>query len=637
MINQWFNEECHTAQREKQEAFCRWSRLRSDDAWMAYLHLRSIAQRIYSDAQRTYHDHLKDILSGTSQPHSWWSAVKQSLFQSDTRLPPLSCSDGSVCSNSKDKAELLATVFNDKQSNQEVQLPQSCDPPILLSSLAFKSSEILSYLNDLDSYGGCDPLGFLPLFYTKIAPALAPKLAVVFRILIRRGSFPVCWRSANVTPIPKGSSPTSYPGDYRPISITPVLSKIFERLLAKRLTRFLNSNNLLHDKQFGFRKGLGTSDALLFICHNLQSSLDAGQESRLISLDFSSAFDKVNHRALLFKIRNLGVGDRFLDILNDFLSNRTQRVSVDGSFSSYFDVKSGVPQGSVLGPLLFILYTSDMWSGIDSCMVSYADDTTLFANIPSPRDRDRVAESLSRDLARIQSWCVRWGMKLNPKKSHSLLISRSRTVLPLHPDIVLDGTVIPNCTSLRLLGVTFDSGLTFQPHLRGVASSISQKIGLLRKCRRIYNSDSVIRNCFYSFLLPHFDYCHSIFLSACETNLMLLDRAFNQIKFLLPDLRLNLRHRRLVGVLTHFYKIASDSSHPLHCLLPDTFRPARVTRSSSLMNDHCFSVIRFRTSQFSRSFFPALVRVWNTLPRDIVESVNCDIFKKRTNAFLLSN
>ena len=461
-------------------------------------------------------------------------------------------------------------------------------------------------------------------------------MAAIFRILIRRGSFPECWRSANVTPIPKGSSPSIYPSEYRPISITPVLSKIFERLLAKRLTSFLNHYNILPDRQFGFRRGLGTSDALLFICHNLQHSLDAGHEARVISLDFSSAFDRVNHKSLLFKIRNLGIGDRFLDILTDFLTDRKQRVSVDNSFSSYCQVKSGVPQGSVLGPLLFILYTSDMWSEIKSDMVSYADDTTLFAHIPSPRDRERIAEVLRQDLVQVQSWCVRWGMTLNPSKSHSLVISRSRTVFPAHPDIDLDGTVVPGCATLKLLGVTLDSGLTFQPHLRAVASSISRKIGLLRKCRQIYSSDTVLRNCFYSFLLPHFEYCHSVFLSACDTNLKLLDRAFRQIKFLLPDLHLSLEHRRSVGVLTHLYKIVMNSNHPLHCLLPEPYRPSRTTRYSSRMNDRSFSVIRTGTSQFSRSFFPAVTRVWNTLPQEIVDSTTSDVFKKRVNAFLLT-
>ena len=160
-------------------------------------------------------------------------------------------------------------------------------------------------------------------------------MAVIFRALLRKGSFPVCWRTANVTPIPKGSSPSIHPGDYRPISITPVLSKIFERLPAKRLTRFLDINKLLPSSQFGFRKGLSTYDAFVCITHDMQIALDAGYESRVISLDFKSAFGRVNHKALLSKVRSLGIGGRFHQILSEFLTDRRQRVTVDGCFSSF--------------------------------------------------------------------------------------------------------------------------------------------------------------------------------------------------------------------------------------------------------------------------------------------------------------
>ena len=136
----------------------------------------------------------------------------------------------------------------------------------------------------------------------------------------------------------------------------------------------------------------------------------------MVGLDFSAAFDRVNHKALIFKLKQLGIGGQFLNILIEFLSNRTQRVVVDGQCSESRNVISGVPQGSVLGPLLFILYTHDMWFGLENLLVAYADDATLIAVVPSPNMRYAVAESLNRDLARIGAWCSTWGMKLNPLK-----------------------------------------------------------------------------------------------------------------------------------------------------------------------------------------------------------------------------
>ena len=632
----WFTDECRRAQRDKQEAYCIWSRTRTAEAWNSYVHLRSVAQRVYSVAQHNQCEHLRSTLAGAAQPHAWWSALKQSLFGVDSSLPAFVRSDGSLCHFPAEKAELLAQSFNRKQCAEDVPLPQSCFPDVKFGKFAFRSTEVVALLNDLDSFGGCDPHGFLPLFFKKSSLILSPKLAVIFRILLNRGSFPLCWRTANVTPIPKGSSPSVNPDEYRPISITPVLSKVFERLLVKRLYRFIDDSGSLPSNQFGFRRALGTNDALMHIVHKSQASLDSGHESRLVSLDFSSAFDRVNHKALLYKLRLLGVGGSILGILTDFLSGRRQRVSVDGCFSEFSPVQSGVPQGSVLGPLLFIIFTADMWSDIESDMVSYADDTTLYVAIDSPHDRLTKANMLCRDILRIKSWCERWGMKLNPLKSRSLIISRSRTLQPQHPVLSVDGDSIPDSSTLKLLGVIFDSKLTFETHVRSVASRVGQKIGLLRKCRRIYVDDDIIRNCFYSFILPLFDYCSLVWGSAADTHLRLLDRAFNQIKFLLPSLSINLAHRRLVGSLSYLYKVFSSDTHPFRSLLPELHRPSRLTRGSQSMNGVAFSVVRCRTTQFSRCFVPLACRRWNSLPDHVVFAGDVGTFKSRVNRFLLS-
>ena len=173
---------------------------------------------------------------------------------------------------------------------------------------------------------------------------------------------------------------SSDPSDYRPFSIS-ILSKTFEGLLSKRISKFVEGNDLLPNLQFGFRKGGGTCDALLTISSHLQEALDYGHEARLVGLDFSGAFAGVNHSALIYKWKLLGIGGPIFNILTDLWSDRTQWVSVDGQLRDICSVISGVPQGSVLGPLLFIIYTSDMWLGLETKLVAYADDATLVANV----------------------------------------------------------------------------------------------------------------------------------------------------------------------------------------------------------------------------------------------------------------
>ena len=268
-----------------------------------------------------------------------------------------------------------------------------------------------------------DCLGFFPLFYKEIAGPFSPKFAKVLRILLRRGLFPECWREVNITSIPKGA-PSSIVTEYRPISITPVLSKVYKKVLSCRMISHLIQEGVFPGCQFAYRSGRGTCDLLLTLDHVLQSFLDRAAEVRVVQLDFSAAFDRVNHSGLIYKLKSVGVGCPVLSVQEQFLSSRRHRVCVDGGVSGWSDVVSGVPQGSVLGPILFVMYTFDLSHVVDSQVYCYADDTTLVAPVQRPSLRAAVGDGLNDDLAKVVDWCERWDMKLNPRKSKSLLVSR---------------------------------------------------------------------------------------------------------------------------------------------------------------------------------------------------------------------
>ena len=206
-----------------------------------------------------------------------------------------------------------------------------------------------------------------------------------------------------MTPIPKGPL-SELVCNYRLISITPVLSKVFERLIALRFGHFLERSGVLSSHQYSYRKGLSTCDALLDIVCAGQLELDSCGELAFVQIDFSAAFGRVNHRGLVFKLREAGVGGLISKVFQNFLSSRTQRVKVDGVCSSSIDVVSGVPQGSFLGPLLFLLYIADIPRLLQNELVGYADDSTLLRRIPHPCDRSSVAASLNDDLAVISDW-----------------------------------------------------------------------------------------------------------------------------------------------------------------------------------------------------------------------------------------
>ena len=179
----------------------------------------------------------------------------------------------------------------------------------------------------------------------------------------------------------------------------------------------MERSGVLPAHQYSYRKRLGTCDALLDIVCAGQFELDRGGELAIVQIDFSAAFDRVTHGGLVFKLREAGVGGLILKVFQNFLSSRTQRVKVDGAFTSSIDVVPGVPQGSVLGPLLFLLYIADLPRLLQNELVGYADDSTLLCRIPHPRDRSSVAASLNDDLAVISDWCSRWGMLVYLRKT----------------------------------------------------------------------------------------------------------------------------------------------------------------------------------------------------------------------------
>ena len=218
---------------------------------------------------------------------------------------------------------------------------------------------------------------------------------------------------------------------------------------------------------------------------------------------------------------------------------------VDGAASEWIPIISGVPQGSVLGPLLFILYTIEMFVMVENSQYAYADDSTLLLAVRKPADRPAVAASLNRDLARIQEWCNRWCMMLNPHKIKALVISRSRTVNPPGGDLVLSGVSIRANANLDILGVKFDSKPTFEDHMHHIVCRVSQRISILRLVKRIFVDTSVLLRCYSALVLPILECCSLTWGSSAECHHQLLKRQVYSVARLSPDQNfLSLCYRR---------------------------------------------------------------------------------------------
>ena len=222
----WFDEECHTAKRAKEEAYNSWKRNRTRGNYDIYKQMKRAAEQVYDRAKARSHEKQRNALGQSLSPHKWWSQLKSAVFGPDSNIPPLIDESGTLICDSKSKADALSRHFDGKQCRDKISIPLSCHPEPKLKSIAFRSSEVLKLLSGLDAHGGVDPHGIFPMFLKELRNELAPKLAIVFRLLIRSGSFPCNWTTADVVPVPKDSSCAKVSNN-RPISITPILSKIF--------------------------------------------------------------------------------------------------------------------------------------------------------------------------------------------------------------------------------------------------------------------------------------------------------------------------------------------------------------------------------------------------------------------------
>ena len=228
-----------------------------------------------------------------------------------------------------------------------------------------------------------------------------------------------------------------------------------------------------------------------------------------------------------------------------------------------------MPQGSVLGPLLFLLCTSELFSNLENKLIGYSDDSTLMAVVPSPGVRVAVRETLIRDLGRGSEWCDHFGMKLNASKTKTMTVSRSRTMHPQSPPLTIGGTILKESDDLVILGVTFDSKMAFEKHLSSVSRAASQRLCILRKSRRLFHERSRLGMCCLCFVLPILEYCSAVWCSATDTHLKPLDRAVSGARFLTGGVyECHIAHRRSVAVLFMLYKIKCNAMHPLNDGLP---------------------------------------------------------------------
>ena len=306
-------------------------------------------------------------------------------------------------------------------------------------------------------------------------PVISDSLTLIFNQAITLSSFPDEWKIARVIPLYKNGQ-CNIPGNYRPISVLPAISKIMERILYDQLHSYLTTFELLSDSQFGFRKSHSTASALLDCTNEWYVNLDRKMFNLVVLIDLKKAFDTVDHQILLRKLELYGIKGQALTLLRSYLTNRNQKCQIKNSFSSKRQIKCGVPQGSILGPLFFLLYINDLPHCLNKTKPRmFADDTNLTASANSLTDLEAAANS---DLENLRKWLIANRLSLNVAKTEFMLIGSKpmiKNISVSHPNVLIENKQIKQVNECKTLGVTIDKHLSWKSNTEKICKKCNSR------------------------------------------------------------------------------------------------------------------------------------------------------------------
>lgn len=524
----------------------------------------------------------------------------------------------------------VAKSKNDNTSSMDVEqfndcyvLPPIENPPTILYHSQFSLNEGGFSFSNVENYevfstfmninsNAVGPDGLSLRFIKLILPNIIDHVTHVFNSILTSSSYPSLWKKARVLPIPKIRNPESC-NDYRPINIVSICSKVLERLMNNQMLNHINNEHLLSDNQSGFRQRHNTTTHILDILHEIRQAVDHHRLAVLISLDFSRAFESISHEILLNKLLlNFRFSITACKLIETFIRYRTQFVQTSNGTSSTRTTTRGVPQGTILGPLLFLAYVNDIFSCCNSLKgYMYADDLQLIAIAESESDLEGGA---NEDLDNINSWCTENFISLNSAKSKAIMFNN---MLDRMPNILLGGFPVDFVSYVKALGFYIDDKLTFNQHITMMISRVMISL------RRVYSIPcrlqiNIRKQIGYTLLMPLIMYGIEVYTGTTLENIYIVERCFNRIIRYVYGLSIRTHVSEYtndflgcsftkfidIKILCLFYKVFKNAS-PSY--LASRFEFGHSTRTHSLVT------LRTHTLTMKRSFVARVTDLWNNI------------------------
>jgi Reverse transcriptase (RNA-dependent DNA polymerase) len=596
----------------------------------------------------------KIALEMKTNPKKFWSYVNSKIKVKDKIGTLTMCGEDGhqrEAVTDRDKAEALnrffVSVFTKEPAGTFEEM--RCGKQILcpMTELEISTEDIKKKLEKLNKSKSPGPDAIHPRILYELKNELIYPLFKIFNLSLTTGELPMDWKRADITAIYKKGKKSDV-SNYRPISLTCIVCKIMESIVRDKIMKYFIENGLFTEKQFGFLRGRSTVTQLLQILDHWTELLENGGRVDVVYTDLEKAFDKVPHQRLLSKLKNYGIHNDALNWIRGFLTDRKQRVVLNGASSGWEDVLSGVPQGSVLGPLLFIVYINDLVDacGDDAYIYLFADDAKIYKHVVRVEDTFALQHTLDKFI----DWTDKWLVKVNVNKCKAVVFcNRYNSTENTAVNYRMRQTPLESVENIKDLGVIFDKNLKFTEHVNDKVNKAYGMLGLIKRNFR-YMSRNCLVMVYKAIVRSHLEYADAVWCPVKREDVDNLERVQKRFTKIIPELshlayseRLRelklptLVYRRIRGDMIELYKFITGKYDRI-CMPglrgygADVLGAVYETRGHryKLIQRHC----RYKLRQ--HFFIDRSVPIWNGLPDHVVAAESVNVFKARLDRFWAS-
>lgn len=631
----WMNETLKAEAKKVRGAYRKFQRGRKENQLLEYQHARDNLRKAISTARITYYS---DKIARTDKGAIWSELKLLGLIGDVAHQPPvISIEELNIYFTSQSTADPY-TLINQQLTN--FTNIQSQHQLVLQTTTPDTVSNIIKSIKS--NAAGHDGISKKMIVLT--LDIVVQHITLLINQSIVECNFPPCWKKAIIIPVKKTKSP-SLPSDYRQVAVLPFMSKVLERTVYNQTINYLESRKLLDIYQCGFKKSNSTQTALIKLVNDIRAEMDNRRVTILVLFDFSKAFDKVSHQLLLSKMKMLGISDSTLKWYESYLIGRTQAVKgVNGELSSWLPTSTGVPQGSILGPLLFSIFINDIGTQIlNSRRILFADDLQIYRSC-DVNDINHCISLLNEEIDRISNWANTNLLQLNLNKTQAIIFGARRFINNLNLESLTPLGTIDNVISfspvVKNLGVLMDSKLTSSQHIQKIISKCNATYYQLHHLGK-YTDYALRKTLVMALVYPQVNYCLAVLNGIGLVQDNKLQRIINRgVRFVCEIRRdgpvttprlvlgwLSVSNMRKLFLATIIFNTLKNGKPEYLADLLFEYTSARPTRAAT--GQPGLVVPNLRTDCFMYAFEVSGPRLWNEIPLDIRESLSLEIFKRQ--------